>query len=91
MNITLINCSTGYYEIAIRKKIKIGASFPPLGLLYLGKILEINNYHVEIIDGNVEQLNINKIKKIAERSDIVGLTIYSQPKDKEYALNIAKK
>ena len=91
MNITFINCSTGFYEIAIKKKIDIGASFPPLGLLYLGKILEMKNYHVEIFDGNAEQLDDKKIKKIAERSEIVGLTIYSQPKDKEYALSISRK
>jgi hypothetical protein len=57
MNITLINCSTGDYEIAINKKIQLRASFPPLGLLYLGKILELNNYSVEIVDGNAEQIN----------------------------------
>jgi len=91
MNITFVNCSTGFYEIAIKKKIEIGASFPPLGLLYLGKILEMNNYHVEIFDGNAEQINDKKIKKIAESSDIVGLTIYSQPKDKEYAISISRK
>jgi len=91
MYITLINCSTGNYEIAISKKIELKASFPPLGLLYLGKILEMNDYNIEIIDGNAEQINENKIKKIAGKSDVVGLTIYSQPRDKQFALNIAKK
>jgi anaerobic magnesium-protoporphyrin IX monomethyl ester cyclase len=90
MNITLINCSTGNYEIAINKKIQLRATFPPLGLLYLGKILEMNNYSVEIIDGNAEQITENKIKKIAGKSDVVGLTIYSQPQDKKFALDIAR-
>jgi anaerobic magnesium-protoporphyrin IX monomethyl ester cyclase len=91
INITLINCSTGNYEITISKNIELGATFPPLGLLYLGKILEMNNYHVNIIDGNIEQINDLTIKKIAKETNVVGLTIYSQPIDKEFALNIAKK
>jgi anaerobic magnesium-protoporphyrin IX monomethyl ester cyclase len=90
MNIALINCSTGNYEIAIKKKIVLGGLFPPLGLLYLGKILEINNHNVEVFDGNAEQISEDKIKKIAEKNDVVGLTVYSQPKDKEFALKISK-
>lgn len=90
MNIALINCSTGNYEIAIKKKIVLGGLFPPLGLLYLGKILEINNHHVEVFDGNAEQISEDKIKKIAEKNNVVGLTVYSQPKDKEFAFKISK-
>lgn len=91
MNITFINCSIGNYEITINKKIEVKASFPPLGLLYLGKILEMHNYNVEIIDGNAEQIYGNKLRDIAEKSDVVGLTVYSQPQDKKFAFDIARK
>jgi anaerobic magnesium-protoporphyrin IX monomethyl ester cyclase len=45
---------------------------------------------VEIVDGNAEQINENRINDIARKSDVVGLTIYSQPKDKKFALDIAR-
>jgi anaerobic magnesium-protoporphyrin IX monomethyl ester cyclase len=91
MNIALINCAKGNYEIAINKKMEFKPSFPPLGLLYLGKILELNNYVVEIIDGTGEPINDTRIDEIAGKYDVVGLTVYSQPQDKQYALEIAQK
>jgi anaerobic magnesium-protoporphyrin IX monomethyl ester cyclase len=91
MNITLINCAIGSYEIAVNKKMEFKPSFPPLGLLYLGKILELNNYFVEIIDGAAEPINDKRIDEIAGKNDVVGLTVYSQPQDKQFALDVAKK
>ena len=48
------------YHIADRKIFPINPYTPPLGLLYLARILEDNGYPVEILDYTAERFNKNE-------------------------------
>lgn len=53
------------------------STVPPLGLLYLGSVLEQNGHTVEILDYYMENISKEKLKNIMMSSDAVGMTIYS--------------
>jgi radical SAM superfamily enzyme YgiQ (UPF0313 family) len=55
----------------------VGAHIPPIGVLYLSSILEVNGYEVEILDLNADSSNDEQIKEKIRSSDFVGLTLYS--------------
>lgn len=61
---------------------------PPLGLLYLGAILEQNGHEVEILDYHMENLSKDYLKKTLLASDAVGMTIYTY--DRKPAQDISK-
>jgi len=61
---------------------------PPLGLLYLGGILEQEGHEVEILDYNMENVPREQLKNFMTSSDAVGMTIYSN--DYMYAQNISR-
>lgn len=50
---------------------------PPLGLMYLAKILEKDGNKVQIIDFSVEPFKKQKLKKNLKKVDIVGITVLS--------------
>jgi len=52
-----------------------GSTVPPLGLLYIAKVLEDNGNKVEIIDYSAENVDRKKLEKSVKSSDAVGLTI----------------
>ena len=54
--------ASGEIEYAHEYFVKTGALLPPLGILYLAKILEKNNHNVEIIDCNAEIITKEKIR-----------------------------
>lgn len=47
---------------------------PPLGLLYLGAVLEKEGYKVEILDYLVEEISFDKLKNSLNSSIAVGIT-----------------
>jgi radical SAM superfamily enzyme YgiQ (UPF0313 family) len=58
--------------------IKKGGRAPPLGILYLGKVLENNGYDVEVIDlHQCEEMSDQSFEKKIRSVDAVGMTIYS--------------
>ena len=57
--------------------IKKGSHAPPLGLLYLGRILEDNDYDVQIVDLTCEEVSDEKLKQYLQSADVVGMTLYS--------------
>ncbi len=57
--------------------IKKGSHAPPLGLLYLGRILEDSGYDVKIIDLLCEDMPDEKLKQNLQSADVVGMTLYS--------------
>lgn len=65
-------------ELAVKKTLPIGAYLPPLGLLYLSKILELNGHDAEVIDFNAETFTRDKIKEKILSSDAVGMTLYTE-------------
>ncbi len=71
-----------------RRKLLTLATSPPLGLLYLGAILEQDGHKVEVIDYNMEEVTRERLKAAMSASDAVGMTIYSF--DRESAKNISK-
>lgn len=50
---------------------------PPMGLLYIAKILEENNHEVELIDFSAEQFTEEKLKNKLNDVEMVGLTVLS--------------
>ena len=67
MKILFIYSSTGKWEIASKKLISANAYLPPLGILYLGRMLENHGHSVEVFDCNVEGINEEIIKKKKSR------------------------
>jgi len=70
--------ASGKWDISAEKAISVGAHLPPLGILYLAKILENDGHNVEVIDFNAEFLPEDKIKKKILSSDAVGMTVYTE-------------
>ena len=90
MNVLFIYPSSGTLEVASGKYLNADAHMPPLGLLYLGRMLEINGHSVEIIDCNVEVITKEKIKIAIDSADVVGLTLYSSEGERNYSVRISK-
>ena len=59
-------------------------SMPPLGLLYLGAVLEQEGHNVEILDFYMENITKEKLKKALMSSDAVGMSIYTDFDFKPY-------
>ncbi|MFW6119962.1 MAG: B12-binding domain-containing radical SAM protein [Petrotogales bacterium] len=53
------------------------ATSPPLGLLYLGALLEQDGHDVEVLDYLVEEISKEQLKNYLTSSDAVGVTIYT--------------
>jgi len=89
MKFLFIYPSSGKLEIAPEKLLSTGAWLPPLGILYLAKILEINGHTVDVIDCNAEGTNLESIKKAILSSDAVGMTVYSEERELECSIKMA--
>jgi len=53
------------------------AKSPPLGLLYLGGVLEQDGHKVEILDYYMENVSREKLKNSLLSSDVVGIDVYT--------------
>ena len=53
------------------------STVPPLGLLYLGAVLEQEGHKVEILDYYMENISREKLKNTLISSDAVGITVYT--------------
>ncbi len=78
MKILFIYPASGKWELAVGKGVAVGANLPPLGILYLSKILELNGHNIEVIDCNAEDMGEDKLKKKILSSDVVGMTVYTE-------------
>jgi radical SAM superfamily enzyme YgiQ (UPF0313 family) len=63
-------------------------SHPPLGLLYLGAILEQEGHKVEIIDCYAEKISREKLENYLQSSDAVGMNVHGD--DYIASANISK-
>jgi anaerobic magnesium-protoporphyrin IX monomethyl ester cyclase len=81
----------GGFDLAPKLRISTGAFLPPLGLLYLAKILELQGHAVRVMDCNAEGFNDDIFRMAIQSSDAVGMTIYSGPINLENSLFFAKK
>jgi radical SAM superfamily enzyme YgiQ (UPF0313 family) len=86
MKFLFIYPTIGKWDVSLRKSVASGAYLPPLGILYLAKLLENNGHAVDVVDFNAENVSEDKIKKKIKISDAVGITIYTEP----IALNNSK-
>ncbi len=66
----------------------ITSIYPPLGLLYIGAVLENEGHDVEIIDLGIESLSEEQLKKCLTKSDVVGISVYTN--NYKNAANIAR-
>lgn len=57
---------------------KMGAYSPPLGLLYLARVLENSGNTVEIIDYNAEPFNKSELERKVISNDLVGISVTTQ-------------
>lgn len=64
-----------------RRKLLTLATSPPLGLLYLGAILEQDGHKVKVIDYNMEDVTREHLKNAMSSADAVGMTIYSYDRE----------
>ncbi len=48
--------------------------YPPLGLAYIGAVLERENYFVKILDLGAEEISVSKLISIIKTYNVVGLT-----------------
>lgn len=51
--------------------------YPPLGLMYLGAVLEKNGDSAEIIDFGAEPLTRERLSQAVKSADAVGMTVYT--------------
>jgi anaerobic magnesium-protoporphyrin IX monomethyl ester cyclase len=72
----LINPPDDYF--LVRKEYSMEAYFPPLGLLYIAKQLEMRNQQVRVIDFIAEPFSEDTLRKLLEDADVVCITITSQ-------------
>ena len=52
-------------------------SHPPLGLLYLGAVLENDGHKVEVLDYYAEDISKKQLENYLNSSDAVGMTVYT--------------
>ena len=50
---------------------------PPLGLMYIARILSMKDIETSIIDARHERIGPAKIKKLLAQSDVIGISIPS--------------
>ena len=79
MKFLFIYPTIGKWNLSLRKSVASGAYLPPLGILYIGKVLENNGHSVEVVDFNAEDVSDDEIRKKIKSSDAVGITIYTEP------------
>lgn len=65
------------------------STHPPLGLLYIGAVLENEGYIVEVIDYYAEDFSNELLEKSVISSDVVGMTVYTN--DLNISFDISKK
>jgi len=87
MKILLINPPSFEVYKGFKEIVKLRASYPPTGLLYIASTIRKIGHKVSLIDADVEGLNINDIiQKIKLfNPDVIGITattpIYANAKN----------
>ena len=78
MKFLLLQIPADYiFTSKIDKPQKISSYHPPLGLLYLGSILENTGHTVELIDFLAESYPLKSLNKELSTTDAVGISVFS--------------
>ena len=91
MKVLLIHPSTGRFYLTPQIKNRPNPFIPPLGVLYLAKMAELQGHTVEIIDYNAEQFNEDTLQRAVRSTDAVGMTILSTSEEFKNSTAIATK
>ena len=79
MRVLLLNVAPGFRFFNLEKSVLTKSSyFPPLGLLYVGSVLENNGHKVEIVDFLAEKDPYESLKKSLNNVDAVGISVYTR-------------
>jgi radical SAM superfamily enzyme YgiQ (UPF0313 family) len=82
MKFLLLKIEEGYKKFGLFGHPQIVFStYPPLGLEYIGAILEQNGHKAEIIDFGATKISIEYLKNCLMTSDAVGMSVYSNNYD----------
>lgn len=77
MKFLLIFPPSSGYKLIAKRCLEDDSYIPPLGLLYIARILLDNGHTVEVIDYTAEHFNELKLQKKLSNADVVGMTILS--------------
>ncbi len=78
MKLLLLQIPPDYvFSPKIDKPQKISSYHPPLGLLYLGSVLENAGHNVELIDFLAESYPLKSLKKELSATDAIGISVFS--------------
>ncbi|MDH7506528.1 MAG: radical SAM protein [Candidatus Thermoplasmatota archaeon] len=78
MKFLLLQIPPGYeFNNDVNIPQKISSYHPPLGLLYLGSILEDEGHKVEVIDFLAEKYPLKTLLNNLSSTDVVGITVFS--------------
>jgi radical SAM superfamily enzyme YgiQ (UPF0313 family) len=67
----------GIYQNTTKNLMLDPSTLPPLGLLYLGAMLEKEGHSVEVLDFCMENISKERLKNILLETDAVGMTVCS--------------
>jgi len=77
MRFLLLKTSGGWRSLGVKGNITNDPSiYPPLGLQYLGSVLEPEGHNVEIIDFGAENVSRERLRNSLMSSDAVGMGVY---------------
>ena len=78
MKFSLLQIPPGYeFNNNVNIPQKISSYHPPLGLLYLGQVLEDEGHKVEVIDFLAEKYPLKTLINNLQSTDAIGITIFS--------------
>ena len=78
MKFLLLKTSGGWKSLGVKGNITNDPSiYPPLGLQYLGSVLEQEGHSVEIIDFGDENVSRERLRNSLMSSDAVGMGVYT--------------
>ena len=77
MHFVLIFPPSSGYKLIAKRSLEEDSYVPPLGLLYLGRVLLDYGHTVEVIDYTAEQFNESKLKNKLHTADVIGMTVLS--------------
>jgi len=79
MKILLLHVPPLYHRFSSSKQTKTKAiTYPPLGLLYIGGVLEKEGHNVDLIDFMAEENPKDLLKKTLPSADVVGISVYTK-------------
>ena len=91
MKVIFIFPSTGRFYLDPEIHGPPSAFLPPLGLLYLVRMAELQGHSVEIIDYNAEAFNEAALQRAIRSSDAIGMTIFSEPSELNNSIAVTNK